>query len=129
MNDFFKFSFVLLALCIAVNAGYFETTSNVPAGTVIENKVPSKDRMTDKERQESVRAYQAAARDCKNKDTINERGSTALEISHSFNFKTGSCEESKTLWTMQDGDFWRNPEYLSKAVVIKTYTLPTNSYY
>lgn len=129
MEDFFKFIVVIGALCIAVNAGYFETTSNVPTGTVIENKVSAKDRMTDKERQESVRAYQAAARDCKNKDALNERASSALEISHSFNFKTGSCEESKTLWTMQDGDFWRNPEYLSKDVVIKTYSLPKNPYY
>lgn len=129
MEDFFKFIVVLGALCIAVNVGYFDTTSNVPVGTVIENKVSAKDRMTDKERKESVKAYQAAAHDCKNKDELNERGSTALEISHSFNFKTGSCEESKTLWTMRDEDFWRNPEYLSKDVVIKTYALPTNPYY
>lgn len=129
MEDFFKFIVVLGALCIAVNVGYFDTTSNVPAGTVIENKVSAKDRMTDKERQESERAYQAAARDCKNKDEFNERGNTLLEIRHSFNFKTGSCEQAKTLWTDQDVKFWRNPVYLSKDVIIKTYKLPTNPYY
>lgn len=129
MEDFFKFTVVIVGLCIGVNAGYFETTSNVPTGTVIEQKVSAKDRMTDKERQESVRAYQAAARDCKNKDEFNERGSTLLQISNSFNFKTGSCEQAKTLWTDQDDKFWRNPNYLSKDVVIKTYTLPTNPYY
>lgn len=129
MEDFFKFIVVIVALCIGVNTGYFETTSNVHTGTVIEQKVSAKDRMTDKERQESVRAYQAAARDCKNKDEFNERGSTLLQISHSFNFKTGSCEQAKTLWTDQDDKFWRNPNYLSKDVVIKTYSLPTNPYY
>lgn len=129
MEDFFKFILVIVALCIAVNAGYFEDTSNVPAGTVIETKISAKDRMSDKERKESERAYQAASRDCKNNDDMIERGSTLLQISHSFNFKTGSCEQDKTLWTDQDGDFWRNPEYLSKGVVIKTYTLPTNPYY
>lgn len=129
MEDFFKFIVVIVALCIGVNAGYFETTSNVPTGTVIEQKISAKDRMTDKERQESVRAYQAAARDCKNKDEFNERGSTLLQISHSFNFKTGSCEQAKTIWTDQDDKFWRNPNYLSKDVIIKTYTLPTNPYY
>lgn len=129
METFFKFSLVLVALCIAVRLGYFESNSNVPAGAVVETKISAKDRLTDKERKESIRAYQAAAKDCKNKDEFNERGSSLLQISHSFNFKTSSCEESKTLWTMQDENFWRKPEYLSSDVVIKTYALPTNPYY
>ena len=129
MEDFFKFILVIVALCIAVNAGYFEDTSNVPVGTVIATKISAKDRMSDKERKESERAYQAASRDCKNKDDMIERGSTLLQISHSLNFKTGSCEQAKTLWTDQDDKFWRNPNYLSKDVVIKTYSLPTNPYY
>lgn len=129
MEVFFKFFLVLAGLCIAVRFGYFEDTSNVPVGTVTETKISAKDRMSDKERKESERAYQAASRDCKNKDDMIERGSTLLQISHSFNFKTGSCEQAKTLWTDQDGDFWRNPEYLSKGVIVKTYTLPTNPYY
>ncbi|UXZ22883.1 hypothetical protein KZH41_01210 [Pseudomonas sp. YeP6b] len=129
MEDFFKFILVLVGLCIAVRVGYFENTSNVPVGTVIETKISAKDKMTDKERKESERAYQAASRDCKNKDKFNESGSTLLQISHSFNFKTGSCEQAKTLWKDQDDKFWRNPTYLSKGVIVKTYTLPTNPYY
>lgn len=129
MEDFFKFILVLVGLCIAVRFGYFEDTSNVPVGTVIETKISAKDKMTDKERKESERAYQAAANDCKNKDSFNESGSTLLQTSHSFNFKTASCEESKTLWTMKDQDLWRNPNHLSQDVVIKTYTLPINPYF
>ncbi|KFE55336.1 MULTISPECIES: hypothetical protein [Pseudomonas] len=128
MEDVFKFFVVLGALCIAVNTGYFKN-NDVQQGTVIEAKISAKDRLTDKERKESVKAFQNAANDCKSKDSYNERGSSMLQISHSFNFKSGSCEESKTLWTMQDENFWRNPEYLSSNVVIKTYTLPTNPYY
>ncbi|MDB1109046.1 hypothetical protein [Pseudomonas extremaustralis] len=128
MEDVFKFFVVLGALCIAVNTGYFKN-NDVQQGAVIEAKISAKDRLTDKERKESVKAFQNAANDCKSKDSYNERGSSMLQISHSFNFKSGSCEESKTLWTMQDENFWRNPEYLSSNVVIKTYTLPTNPYY
>lgn len=128
MEDVFKFFVVLGALCIAVNTGYFKN-NDVQQGTVIEAKISAKDRLTDKERKESVKAFQNAANDCKSKDSYNERGSSMLQISHSFNFKSGSCEESKTLWTMQDENFWRNPSYLSSNVVIKTYTLPTNPYY
>ena len=128
MEDAFKFLVVLGALCIAVNTGYFKN-NDVQQGTVIEAKISAKDRLTDKERKESVKAFQNAANDCKSKDSYNERGSSMLQISHTFNFKTGSCEEAKTLWTMQDDIFWRNPEYLSRGVVIKTYTLPTNPYF
>lgn len=129
MEDFFKFILVLAGLCIAAKFGYFENNSNIPTGTVIETKTSAKDKMTDKERKESERAYQQAAKDCKSKDSFNESGSTLLQTSHSFNFKTASCEESKTLWTMKDQDFWRNPNYLSRGVVVKTYTLPKNPYY
>ncbi|WJM91618.1 hypothetical protein QDY63_01460 [Pseudomonas brenneri] len=129
MEDFFKFILVLVSLCIAVNVGYFENTDNVPIGTVIETKISAKDKMTDKEKRESERAYQAAARDCENKDTMLVEGSTLLQTKHSFNFKTSSCEASKTRWKELDGGFWRNPTYLSRDVVIQTYTLPTNPYY
>lgn len=129
MEDFFKFSLVLVLLCIAVRAGYFENASNVPVGTVIETKVSAKDRLTDKERKESIRAFQKAANDCKNKDSFDDRGSTLLQTSHSFNFKAGTCEEAKTLWTLKDEDFWREPEYISKDVTVKSYSLPTNPYF
>lgn len=129
MEDFFKFILVLVSLCIAVKVGYFENNDNVQIGTVIETKISAKDKMTDKEKRESERAYQSAARDCKNKDEFKEKGNTLLEIRHSFNFKNGSCEQAKTLWTDQNVKFWRNPIYLSKDVIIKTYTLPTNPYY
>ena len=129
METFFKFSLVLVSLCVAVKLGYFKDTSNIPIGTVIENKISAKDKLTDKQKKESVRAFQLAAMDCKNKDEMKEQGSTLLQISHSFNFKTQSCEESRTLWTEQDQELWRNPNYLSRGVVIKTYTLPTNPYY
>ena len=129
MEDFFKFSLVLALLCIAVKAGYFENASNVPVGTVIETKVSAKDRLTDKERKESIRAFQKAANDCKNKDSFDERGSTLLQTSHSFNFKNGTCEEAKTLWTLKDEGFWREPEYISKGVTVKSYSLPTNPYF
>lgn len=129
MEDFFKFSLVLFALCVAVRFGYFETHDTAPVGTIIETKISAKDRLTDKERKESVKAFQKAANDCKRKDSFDERGSTLLQTSHSFNFKTGACEEAKTLWTLKDGDFWREPEYLSKRITVKRYSLPTNPYF
>ncbi|WP_411101170.1 hypothetical protein [Streptomyces sp. x-45] len=129
MEDFFKFSIVLIALCIAVRLGYFDSSGNVPTGTVIEAKISAKDRLTDKERKESIRAFQMAANDCKSKDSLDERGSTLLQTSHSFNFKTGTCEEAKTLWTLKDEDFWREPEYMSKGITVKSYSLPTNPYF
>lgn len=104
MEDAFKFLVVLGALCIAVNVGYFKS-DEVQQGAVIETKISAKDGLTDKEKKKSVRAFQNAANDCKSKDSYNERGSSMLQISHTFNFKTGSCEEAKTLWTMQDDIF------------------------
>lgn len=130
MEDFFKFSLVLVALCIAIKLGYFEKPSNAQVGTVIENKLSAKDKMTDKQRKEAEGAYQVAAADCKSNDSLDESGGGLLQKSYRFNFKTGSCEESKTLWTENFGDdIWKNPNYLSRNVVIKTYTLPTNPYY
>ncbi|WP_148051163.1 hypothetical protein [Pseudomonas fluorescens] len=129
MEDLFKFTIVLAALCIAVRFGYFESNSSVPAGTAIETKISAKDRLTDKERKESILAFQKAANDCKSKDSYNERGSSMLQISHSFNFKTGSCEEAKILWTLKDDNFWRNPEYISSGIVLKSYSLPINPYF
>ena len=128
MEDVFKFFVVLGALCIAVNTGYFKN-NDVQQGTVIEAKISAKDRLTDKERKESIRAFQMAANDCKSKDSLDERGSTLLQTSHSFNFETGTCEEAKTLWTLKDEDFWREPEYISKGITVKGYSLPTNPYF
>ncbi|WP_155418746.1 hypothetical protein [Pseudomonas fluorescens] len=129
MEDFFRFSIVLAALCIAVKFGYFDSDSNIPTGTVIETKIPAKDKLTDKQLKEAKIAYQTAATDCKSKDSYTERGSSMLQISHSFNFKTGTCEEAKTLWTLKDEDFWREPEYISKGITVKSYSLPTNPYF
>lgn len=97
MEDFFKFSIVLIALCIAVRLGYFDSSGNVPTGTVIEAKISAKDRLTDKERKESIRAFQMAANDCKSKDSLDERGSTLLQTSHSFNFSRPDVRGSKNI--------------------------------
>ena len=53
MEDFFRFSIVLAALCIAVKFGYFDSDSNIPTGTVIETKIPAKDKLTDKQLKEA----------------------------------------------------------------------------